>query len=68
VESGTIREPWGGLDRGGLNGQRGQASKHIIAERGDAEARIFPPNDGNQYYALPSAGSAHTRVTEQAVE
>jgi len=28
----------------------------------------FPPNDGDQYYELPSAGSAHTRVTEQAVE
>jgi hypothetical protein len=28
----------------------------------------FPPNDGDQYYELPRAGSAHTRVTEQAVE
>ena len=28
----------------------------------------FPPNDGDQYYKLPPAGSAHTRVTEQAVE
>ena len=28
----------------------------------------FPPNDGDQYYELPPAGSAHTRVTEQAVE
>jgi len=28
----------------------------------------FPPNDDNQYYELPPAGSAHTRVTEQAVE
>jgi len=28
----------------------------------------FPPNDDDQYYKLPPAGSAHTRVTEQAVE
>jgi hypothetical protein len=28
----------------------------------------FPPNDNDQYYALPPAASAHTRVTEQAVE
>ena len=26
-----------------------------------------PPNDGEQYYELPPAGSAHTLVTEQAV-
>jgi hypothetical protein len=30
--------------------------------------KSFPPNDGDQYYELPPAGSAHTRVTEQAVE
>jgi len=24
----------------------------------------FPPNDGDQYYELPPAGSSHTRVTE----
>ena len=28
----------------------------------------FLPNDGDQYYELPPAGSAHSRVTEQAVE
>ena len=28
----------------------------------------FPPNDGDQYYELPQAVSAHTPVTEQAVE
>jgi len=28
----------------------------------------FPPNDDDQYYELPPAGRAHTRVTEQAVE
>jgi len=28
----------------------------------------FPPNDDNQYYELPPAGSAPTCVTEQAVE
>jgi hypothetical protein len=28
----------------------------------------FPPNDDVQYYKLPPAGSAHTRVTEQVVE
>jgi hypothetical protein len=27
-----------------------------------------PPNDDDQYYKQPHAGSAHTRVTEQAVE
>jgi len=28
----------------------------------------FPPNDNDQYYELPRAGSAHTLLTEQAVE
>jgi hypothetical protein len=28
----------------------------------------FPLNDGDQYYKLPPAGSAHTCVTEQAFE
>jgi len=28
----------------------------------------FPPNDDDQYYEIPPAGSAHTRVTEQSVE
>jgi len=28
----------------------------------------FPPNDDNQHYEPPPAGSAHTCVTEQAVE
>jgi len=28
----------------------------------------FPPNDSDQDYELPPAGSAHTRVTDQAVE
>jgi hypothetical protein len=28
----------------------------------------FPLNDGDQYYKIPAARSAHTRVTEQAVE
>ena len=28
----------------------------------------FPPNDDDQYYELPPAGSTHTHVTEQAVE
>jgi len=28
----------------------------------------YPPNDADQYYELPPAGSAHTRVTEAAVE
>jgi len=29
--------------------------------------KSFPPNDGDQYYELPPAGSAQTHVTEQAV-
>jgi hypothetical protein len=28
----------------------------------------LPPNDNDQYYQLPPAESAHTRVTDQAVE
>jgi len=30
--------------------------------------KSFPPIDGDQYYELPRAASAHTRITEQAVE
>jgi len=29
---------------------------------------FFPPNDDDQYYELPPARCAQTRVTEQAVE
>ena len=28
----------------------------------------FPPNDNDQYYELPPAGSSHPCITEQAVE
>jgi len=30
--------------------------------------KSFPPNDDDQYYELPGARNAHTRVTEQADE
>jgi len=30
--------------------------------------KSFPQNDKNQYYKHPPAGSAHTHITEQAVE
>jgi len=30
--------------------------------------KSIPPNDGDQYYALPPEGSAHSPVTEQAVK
>jgi hypothetical protein len=30
--------------------------------------KSFPPNDGDLYSELPPAGSAHTHVTEEAVE
>jgi len=42
---------------------------HTALEKEDMlRHQSFPPNDHDQYYALPPVGSAHTRVTEQAVE
>jgi hypothetical protein len=41
MESSTIREPSGAHDRGSLNRQRRQASKHITIEGGDTKAGVF---------------------------
>jgi len=41
MEGSTIRKPSGGHNRGSLNRQKRQASKHITREGGDAEAGVF---------------------------
>jgi hypothetical protein len=42
---------------------------NTATEKGELLRReSFPPNNNDQYYELPPAGSAHTRVTEQAVQ
>jgi len=43
MESGTICKPSSSHARGGPNRQRRYASKHIIGEGGDAEARVVFP-------------------------
>jgi hypothetical protein len=46
-------------------GKRGNTS---LEKEERLRCQSFPPNDEGQYYELPPAGSAQTRITEQAVE
>ena len=62
VESGAIREPPSGHDRGALNRQTWQASKHIIGEGGNAEPHILSPERPRLALRTTSSGSrTHTR-------
>jgi len=49
-------------DREGKQANTSQEKEEML------RCESFPPNDDNQYYELPPAGSAHTCGTEQTVE
>jgi hypothetical protein len=51
-----------------LTDREGKQAKTSSEKEEMLRHEYFLPNDGNLYYELPPAGSAHTRVTEQAVE
>jgi len=51
-----------------LTDREGKQANTSLEKEEMLRRESFPPNDDDQYYALPAAGSAHTRVTEQAVE
>jgi len=60
--------PRAGMTVGSLTDKDGKQANTSLEKEEMLRHESFPPNDGDQYYELPPAGSAHTRVTEQAVE
>jgi len=62
VESGRIRKSSGGHDRGCLNRQIRQGSKHIIGKAGDDEPQIIPSELQRPVLRTTSIGKhTHTR-------
>jgi DNA-binding HxlR family transcriptional regulator len=51
-----------------LTDREGKQANTILEKEEMLKRESYPLNDDDQYYELPPAGSAHTRVTEQAVE
>ena len=51
-----------------LTNREGKQGNTSLEKEGMLRRESFPPNDDDQYYELPPAGSTHTRVTEHAVE
>jgi len=51
-----------------LTDREGKQANTSLQKEEMVRSEAFPPNDDDQCYKLPPAGSAHTRVTEQAVE
>jgi len=51
-----------------LTDTEGKRANTSLEKEDMVRRESFPPNDDDQCYALPHTGSAHTRVTEQAVE
>jgi hypothetical protein len=60
--------PQAGTTLEALTDRHGKQSNTALEKEEMLSHESFPPNNGDQYYELPPAGSAHTRVTEQAVE
>jgi len=60
--------PRAGMTVEALKDREGKQANTSLEKEEMLRHESFPPNDGDQYYKLPPAGSAHTRVTEQAVE
>jgi len=60
--------PRAGVTVGALTEMEGKQANTILEEEEMLRRESFPTNDNKQYYKLPPAGSAHTHVTEQAVE
>jgi len=51
-----------------LTDREGKQANTTIEKEEMLRGESFPLNDDDQYYELPPAGSAHTKVTEKAVE
>jgi len=51
-----------------LTDREGTQANTAIEKEEMLRLESFPMNDDDQYYELPPAGSAHTNVTEKAVE
>jgi len=60
--------PRAGTTVGALTEREGKQANTILEEEEMLRRESFPRNDIKQYDKLPPAGSAHTHVTEQAVE
>jgi hypothetical protein len=56
------------MTAGALKDREGKKANTSLEKQEMLRHESFPPNDGDQYYELPPAGTAYTGVTEQAVE
>jgi len=60
--------PRAGMTMEALTDREGKQANTSVEKEEMLRRESFPPNDDDQYYELPPTGSAHTPVTEQAVE
>ena len=60
--------PRAGMTVEALTGRAGKQANTSWEKEERLRDKSFPPNDGDQYYELSSAGSAQTHISEQAVE
>jgi len=51
-----------------LRGRNGKYTNTAMENEEMLSCESCPLKENHQYYELPPAGSAHTRITEQAVE
>jgi len=61
-------KPRAGTTVEAITDRDGKQAKTSLEEEEMRRHESCHPNDGDQYHKLPAAGSAHTSVTEQAVE
>jgi len=48
--------------------REGKQANTLLEKEEMLRLESVPPNNDDEYYERPPAGSAHTRVTEQTVE
>jgi len=60
--------PRAGMTVESLTDREGKQANTLLEKEEMLRHESFPPNDGDQYYKLPPAGSSHTHLTDQAVE
>jgi len=67
---GAVRyaNPRAGMTVEALTDREGKEANTSQEKEGMLRRESFPPNDDDQYYELPHAGSVHKCVTEQTVE
>jgi len=59
--------PQAGMTVEALTDREGKQANTSLEKEEMLRHESIPPNDCDQYYELPQAGCAHTRITEQAV-